>query len=125
MLNISAVKKQMEKRIAFFDAIKAFMIFCVVYWHVSIFTGTTDSPLNRIYMPFFLTLFFFINGYFSYNEGGVMPHDCVKKVFKRVKTILIPTIIMCTLYSLYSGKTVSQVLFNDMKGGVLVYFRSF
>lgn len=35
-----------KKRIAFVNAIKAFTIFCVVYWHISIYTGTTDSILN-------------------------------------------------------------------------------
>ena len=76
-------------------------------------------------MPFFLTLFFFISGYFSYNGGTMTLQDCVKKVFKRCKAILIPTIIMCILYSLYSGKTVSQVLFNDMKGGYWFTFVAF
>ncbi len=51
--------------------------------------------------------------------------DYIKKIFKRGKTILIPTIIMCTLYSLYSGKTASQVLFNDMKGGYWFTFVAF
>ena len=106
-----------KERLIFFDAIKAFMIFCVVYWHISIYTGTTDSIINRIYMPFFLTSFFFISGYFSYNEGEISIHDGIKKIKKRCGSILIPTIIMCILYSLYSGKTAPQVLYNDMKGG--------
>lgn len=125
MLNVNIIQKNGGGRIEFFDAIKAFTIFCVVYWHVSIFTGITDSPLNRIYMPFFLTLFFFISGYFSYNGGTMTLQDCVKKVFKRCKAILIPTIIMCILYSLYSGKTASQVLFNNMKGGYWFTFVAF
>lgn len=112
-------------RIAFFDAIKAFMIFCVVYWHISIYTGTTDSPVNRIYMPFFLTSFFFISGYFSYHERTMTPQDYIKKILKRVKVLLIPTAIMCTLYSLWSGKSAYQVLFSDMKGGYWFTFVTF
>ena len=112
-------------RIAFFDAIKAFMIFCVVYWHISIYTGTTDSPVNRIYMPFFLTSFFFISGYFSYHERMMTPQDYIKKILKRVKVLLIPTAIMCTLYSLWSGKSAYQVLFSDMKGGYWFTFVTF
>lgn len=114
-----------KERIVFFDAIKAFMIFCVVYWHIAIYTGTTDSPLNRIYMPFFLTSFFFISGYFSYNEGTMTFHNCVKKIIKRCKTILIPSVIMCALFSLYSGKISSQVLFDEMKSGYWFTFVTF
>lgn len=114
-----------KERIVFFDAIKAFMIFCVVYWHIAIYTGTTDSPLNRIYMPFFLTSFFFVSGFFSYKEDSMTFHDSIKKVIRRCKTILIPTIIVCTLYSLYSGKSASQVLFNEMKGGYWFTFVTF
>lgn len=114
-----------KERIVFFDAIKAFMIFCVVYWHIAIYTGTTDSPLNRIYMPFFLTSFFFVSGYFSYNEGTMTFYNCVKKIIKRCKTILIPSMVMCTLYSLYSGKIALQVLFDEMKGGYWFTFVTF
>lgn len=114
-----------KKRIAFVDAIKAFTIFCVVYWHLSIYTGTTDSLLNRLYMPFFLTLFFFISGYFSYNKSNITLKKCIQKIFKRCKSILIPSIIVCTMYALYSNMTATQILYSEMKGGYWFTFTIF
>lgn len=107
------------------DAIKALMIFFVVYWHVSIFTGTTDSPVNTMFMPFYLTLFFFISGYFSFVRNKLALNDVGNRIIKRVKTLFIPTLIMCTLYSIYSGKNAEEVLFNDMKGGYWFTFVAF
>lgn len=101
------------------------MIFFVVYWHVSIFTGTTDSPINAMFMPFYLTLFFFISGYFSYVKNNLAFNEVRNHIIKRVKTFLIPTVIMCTLYALYSGKSAEEVLFNNMKGGYWFTFVAF
>lgn len=56
----------MSARIDYIDSLRGIVMLCVVYWHISIYTGTTDSPVNLIYMPFYMTLFFFLNGFFSH-----------------------------------------------------------
>lgn len=48
----------MSTRIDYIDSLKGVVMLCVVYWHISIYTGATDSPVNLIYMPFYMTLFF-------------------------------------------------------------------
>lgn len=101
------------------------MIFCVVYWHISIYTGTTDSPVNVVFMPFYLTLFFYISGFFSFSSKELTLKTRISKIVRRFKTLLIPTVVMCTLYSLYCGKSIEQVLFNNMKGGYWFTFVAF
>ena len=92
------------------------MIFCVVYWHCSIYTGTTDSPVNNFFLPFYLTLFFFINGFFSYIKPGKQM-QWKHAITKRLQSLFVPSIVMCILFSLYNGYSSDEVAYNDMKGG--------
>ena len=97
---------------------------CVVYWHISIYTGTTDSPVNLIYMPFYMTLFFFLNGFFSHTIILTLSEGW-EKVKKRFFSLLLPTIITGSLWVLYTNRSVESVLFNEMKGGYWFTFVAF
>ena len=68
---------------------------------------------------------FYINGYFSFIGKNLTLKDSLFRITKRIKALLIPTIVMCTAYSYYSGKTIEHVLFNDMKGGYWFTFVAF
>lgn len=74
---------------------------------------------------FLFNIVLFHKRLFFLPRKNVTPQDYIKKILKRVKVLLIPTAIMCTLYSLWSGKSAYQVLFSDMKGGYWFTFVTF
>lgn len=105
-------------RIRLFDIAKALLILSVYWYHIpQIYIGwlggynETMSLLNNIntctFVPFFMTAFFFISGYFLNTEkklGQAITHDAL--------TIVLPAVLLSfvsnTLYSIYPGDFASR-----------------
>ena len=59
-------------RLGYIDAMRGFCMVLVVYWHLSMF-GASDLALNPLFFSFQLPLFFFISGFFAYNQQFTPP----------------------------------------------------
>ena len=102
------------KRIEYVDALRGFTMYLVVYAHVVNFSfhmGDVAS-FNNILSNFFLSLFFFISGFFAFKiETELKWRKTIVYLRNKAVQLLIPTLVFGTL--LRSIRT--------SKGGILVY----
>lgn len=92
-----------SKRIVWVDQAKAFLIFCVVYGHVGIFTMNGYQGLfSRILDVFCMPMFFFLSGMFLKSQLGISYYFA--NILRKIKQLIIPfvfcgisfTILCCT-----------------------------
>ena len=91
----------MNKRITWIDSCRGICLILVIIHH----TCLSDVWFLKLYLPIFLTCFFFISGFLFYNpEKNV---SIKQKMINIITSILIPYLIYCSL----------TASFNYIKGG--------
>lgn len=83
-----------NKRILYWDIIKFFAIFCVVYGHAiqnlnSPNRSLWDSPMENYIISFHMPLFMIVSGYFARTITKLRIHEIIKKKFRQ---FIIPSV---------------------------------
>lgn len=108
----------MNNRIEWIDKLRGFAILLVVYYHV-VWAGFDykESVSCQIISTCFMHIFFFISGYL----GCIKPTENIQTypqyIYIKIKTLLMPTIIIMSIGFLYIGFTLQGVLTDLFKGG--------
>lgn len=112
------MKKNMNKRITYIDALKGLAIILVVCGHITEKSmGIDDSPFNQMYGSFHMPLFIFLSGLFAYKGMekitiGMVWHFLQKKAIR----ILLPFLIVGGFYSLIVEHDITAV-YKGVSGG--------
>lgn len=118
-----ATKIGLYNRLTYIDAIRGFLIFLVVFSHVTLFglhIGPYNNTLTSIMLSSFLELFFFISGYFAYQPPQKLSvSDFFKLIRKKAVQLVIPTVFFFCLYSLFIG---SNPVYNFLDKGFDYYW---
>lgn len=110
----------MPKRFIYIDCLRGAAMLMVVYSHITSFSmGHIQlSPVGQFMQDIMLPLFFFISGFCAYKQNREWNMKTFgQQLFGKVRTILIPTIVMFTSFMLYSGNEISSVILRYDKGG--------
>lgn len=101
----------MKQRVAYFDQMKGLAIILVVIGHLTQFAfGLQGSDVNRWLEIFHMPIFFYISGYFAYKVLG-SPEEVLKQSLNKVRTIAIPLIVWCALWTMaHDGESFLQML---------------
>lgn len=88
------------KRIEWVDTLRGFCIFCIVLGHTlsGMGIGAYKSVLGSIIVTFWLPLFFFISGFFSYKKDRPL-RDRIKELKPKFIHLIIPAVVFVTIYS--------------------------
>lgn len=95
-----------EMRLIYVDALRGAAMLMVVYSHVLSFCmdGITPSPIGAYMRDIMLPLFFFISGFCAYSSKDIDTVNLLLKgILKKIKAVLIPTVVMFTIFMIYSG----------------------
>ncbi len=117
------------ERIKYLDVMRGVTMLLVVYQHIrsySIGLDGDDSDFASLFLLFRMPMFFFISGYIAYksvNEWNIAFYG--KRLLKKAKVQLIPTIIFFVMFSLYAKHTVNIVSFPGGYWFTLVLFEMF
>jgi len=84
----------MKYRIGYFDSAKGFAIFSVVLAHLNTFLDWKNLLLSYVVHSYFMSLFFFISGYFCYREVPFLQFSFLKG---KIKQLVIPYLTTCLL----------------------------
>ena len=108
----------MKNRLLYIDALRGFAILCVCVLHYCGFCLNLNYTTNiqSFLGAFFLPLFYFISGYVGYQEDLCL-NNCIPFLYKKIRTLLIPTIIFFLLGSSFFGWKISVWLNNEVKAG--------
>lgn len=96
-----------RKRYAWVDYLKAFLIFTIVTEHMAyfVFNNTPNCYIKWI-ISFNLCAFFFLSGMFA-------PHsNSLPKLLKSVAALLIPFLVLGSIWTLYFSKLPQETLFT-------------
>lgn len=109
----------MKYRIDYFDLAKGFAIFSVVLAHLNTFLNWNNPFLSYVIHSYFMSLFFFISGYFCYKEFSFPQFSFLRK---KIKQLLVPYLTICLaicfLYSLFFHiDFLNRYLLDSSKGG--------
>lgn len=108
------------QRLNYIDALRGGAIFTVVYSHILIFCMTSypESFVIRLLRLFYLNAFFFISGYLFYKPTETFNKEKVKRILiKKTTKILIPTIVMASIYWYSHGISMFMAIFDQAKMG--------
>lgn len=116
----------MKSRITYIDNLKVLAIFSVIVSHVYWFTWneSTDNVWCHLINVYFMPLFFFMSGAFA--KGNMN----LKHVWRKVKQLLLPFLIVGGLYTITNGQW-HKFLFDGAHNGywflptLLVLFLTF
>lgn len=112
---------KISKRIGYMDALRGFAILTVVYQHLIVMglsNTAYQSPVSKLIVLFFMPLFFFISGYFSLKIESInTPRGVWSFCVKKVKTLLVPTIIMFSFCILYYHLDFTHYIYEPTKSG--------
>lgn len=103
----------MKERLTYIDLFRGLCIFAVVYGHVINFCTTSQyhSIVYNFLTSFFLVGFFFISGLLSYREEMLgCFEDLCSFVKKKIMTLLVPSVVMMTLYAFIVTKDIFYLL---------------
>ncbi len=111
----------MKKRLGYIDAMRGFGILSVIYSHLVVMGmrgSEYQSSVAPIVQLYFMPLFFFISGYLSIKIGYVQTTSELRDlVLKKIKNLLIPTIIMFSLCVAYFRMNLIDSIVDSYKGG--------
>lgn len=95
-----------HSRQSYLDVLKGIAIFLVVMGHVIAFQirGLDHSLLFKIIGTVHMPLFFFISGWLSFKAAGIEVFSG-KALFKRFRRLIIPMVVLSSLWVLYYPKT--------------------
>ena len=93
----------MKKRLDYFDQMKGVAILFVVVGHILLWSlGVKDTGLNQMYIIFYMPLFFYVSGYWTFKNNNSFL-EVLKNVMKMSLHLLIPFFAFCFLFSLVKG----------------------
>ena len=111
----------MKKRLGYIDAMRGFGILSVIYSHLVVMGmrgceyHSSVAPIIQLY---FMPLFFLISGYLSTKIGYVQTSSELRGlILKKIKTLLIPTVIMFSLCVAYFRMNLIDSIVDSYKGG--------
>ncbi len=114
------------KRIEYLDALRGFTMFLVVYTHVVNFSFHLGDVVsfNNILRNFFLSLFFFVSGFFALKvENEQKWRDTFIYLKNKAVQLLIPTLVFGFLFC-YNRYSLHEAL-GPAKGGYWFTFQLF
>lgn len=116
-----------EKNIAWINTGRAVCMLCVYLSHCNFYYLKIISPVYFVYMPFYLSFFFFISGFLFYKNLDEFPFR--KKLAGIVNKLLWPVILFPSLIwipkMMAHGNNVSlTAYFADVFGGTAAWFVS-
>lgn len=93
----------MKERLLYIDVLRGIAILIVIYSHILLFcVGYSEtSALTNFLRLYFLNGFFFISGFMAYKTFTPNLLEMLKNLWKKIATLLIPTLITGGLYSAY------------------------
>lgn len=91
------IKTQEPQRLYYMDALKGLGIILVVYGHFFTHYLHIESPIRNFFDYWYMPLFFFISGYFSYSSNKNF-YQTPKSISNRVQRLLHPAFVVCSLY---------------------------
>ena len=119
----------MKDRIVYLDAVKGFAIILVVMGHVIQYSFQSTSFLYHSIYSFHMPLFFFVSGLLS-KKWDLVPKDSFfsetfKFILSKVRSLIIPLVVVGSLFIIYMGQTFQWFWFNQYKGGYWFLFTLF
>lgn len=92
----------MKRRLQYLDAARGLAIFTVVYSHICLFClpSYDSSAVIDFLRSYFLNAFFFISGFVAYKTTDSLTDSLVSLFTKKAWQLLLPTIIVGTVYAL-------------------------
>lgn len=108
-----------NNRVAYIDGIRGLAMLFVVYGHINYFAFRITPFIYQITEAIQMPLFFFISGYVTFlKKDSISLKIVFKSLWNKFSYIVIPTIIMGGLYTLFVlDKSVSEFIFEQMKYG--------
>lgn len=120
----------MRQRLLYLDAARGLAIFTVVYSHICLFClpHYESSVVIDFLRSYFLNAFFFISGVVAYKSTESLPVNIGCLLVKKIKQLLLPTIIVGAVYALSHHIEIISFFTNDAKYGywfTIVLFEMF
>ena len=109
----------MKQRLLYIDVLRGIAILIVIYSHILLFcVGYSEtSALTNLLRLYFLNGFFFISGFMAYKTFTPSLLEMIKNIWKKITTLLIPTLITGGLYCAYVHGNPCSFLADPAKGG--------
>lgn len=107
----------MKQRLQYLDAARGLAIFTVVYSHICLFClpEYDSSAVISFLRSYFLNAFFFIAGFVAYKTPETLSTSLGSLFFKKVKQLLIPTIVVGTIYAIANDITIVRFYTDEAK----------
>lgn len=108
-----------RQRIRYIDALRGFTMLLVIYSHLILKLQPNvydNTELNYIFIRFRMPLFFFISGFFLYSDN----YDAAifkRRLKNRISKQLIPTLVLCALFSICFSLPFKSLPFDVNKRG--------
>lgn len=109
----------MKQRLLYIDVLRGIAILTVVYSHILLFcVGYSEtSSMTDLLRKYFLNAFFFLSGFMVYKVPVQDQTPILHELWKKVKLLLIPTLISGGLCCVYVHGNLLSYLADDAKGG--------
>lgn len=109
----------MKERLVYIDVLRGLAMFTVVYSHILLFC--LDPYPESWFISFlrisFVHTFFFISGYMAYRNMDWNINTTIKYIYKKVKTLLIPTIVCGCTFMFSHQLPLDKFISSDAKYG--------
>lgn len=106
-------------RLYSFDALKVLSIFMVIVGHVFLYSfHETNNLMWKLIDVVNMPMFMFISGFFSGTPTA-------KGVLKRLRTLILPTLMVGMLYTFIEGKEIESFFTSSMHNGYWFCFTLF
>ena len=120
----------MKQRLQYLDAARGLAIFTVVYSHICLFClpSYDSSAVIDFLRSYFLNAFFFISGVVAYKSTEIISVNIGQLLIKKIRQLLLPTIIVGIVYALSHHIEIISFFTNDAKYGywfTIVLFEMF
>lgn len=109
----------MKERFDYIDIFRGICMFTVIYSHILLFCiGYKEtSLLTNFLRGFYLNSFFFISGFVSYKIIHWSLSNTRQFLYKKIKTLLIPSFISLGVYCFFTRTNYSNAILETTKSG--------
>jgi len=112
----------MKERLLYIDVLRGIAILTVVYSHILLFcVGYSETSfMTDLLRKYFLNAFFFLSGFMAYKKSPSLTlyqTGYFHELWKKVKQLLIPTLVSGGLYCVYCAGNPYAFLADGAKGG--------